>query len=347
MGNFNWFEEDPSPSAVTTVDSAVDHIVRSAALIKSATASGIYDSDSVVTSLNTLMGDIQKVVSLLSAQGDPQPTPGEEQPGGDEQPEEVGEADLDFRQRTIRAFQSSEYRLQLGKHLANLLGLQLRTPVGGTSTSPQFTLGTSKLALYKIGAYLCSTGKEEVLFGGVEDLIGNNQHRILNIPPPPQPKVESAEGMKREGNALDSNIVVDVERRLVRDTGLIVRVDPNYRSGTRYNFNSPTGLFLGSTTIAPSRTMGKVELGGEGDGCATVQAFRNVLDKINRTLPKIEKKVSEVGFNADRELDRYLRKFPNQGRGPGDIEKMIKNLYSLGLTRKQCDDVVDVFRKKR
>lgn len=75
-------------TATPEVDSMVDHIVKSASLIKSATASGIYDTESVITNLNTLMADIQKVVSILSDQGEPQPVPGEEQPGGDAQPTE-------------------------------------------------------------------------------------------------------------------------------------------------------------------------------------------------------------------------------------------------------------------
>lgn len=79
-------EGDPS----LQVDGMIDHIVKSASLIKSATATGIYDTEGVITSLNTLMGDINKVVSLLSAQGDPQPAPGEEQPGGENPPPEEG-----------------------------------------------------------------------------------------------------------------------------------------------------------------------------------------------------------------------------------------------------------------
>ena len=73
-------EEEPAPAQTTSVDSVVDHIVRSAALIKSATASGIYDTEAVITNLNTLMSDIEKVIKLLSNQGDSTPADTSEPP---------------------------------------------------------------------------------------------------------------------------------------------------------------------------------------------------------------------------------------------------------------------------
>lgn len=90
----------------------IDHIVRSASLIKSATATGIYDTESVINSLNVLGSDINRVIGQLTGgpdDGQPSEHPSDEPAPANGQESKRNEAEV------IKNTQAMSTFFQVGK----------------------------------------------------------------------------------------------------------------------------------------------------------------------------------------------------------------------------------------